>query len=106
MSEAGERILASARQALAYAQGQAGDGFAVRVPETVDIKALRRKLGLSQARFAARYGFDVGTLRNWEQGIRSPAGHAMAFLRVIEREPEAVRRALGADEAPSSSEPV
>jgi putative transcriptional regulator len=60
-----------------------------------DIAATRRRLGLSQAEFAAWFGISPGTLRNWEQGRRVPDGPARVLLRVIEREPEAVRRALG-----------
>jgi putative transcriptional regulator len=61
----------------------------------VDIAATRRRLGLSQSEFAAWFGISPGTLRNWEQGRRVPEGPARVLLRVIEREPEAVRRALG-----------
>ena len=60
-----------------------------------DIAATRRRLGLSQAEFAAWFGISPGTLRNWEQGRRVPDGPARVLLRVIEREPDAVRRALG-----------
>ena len=61
----------------------------------VDIAATRRRLGLSQSEFAAWFGISPGTLRNWEQGRRVPEGPARVLLRVIEREPDAVRRALG-----------
>jgi putative transcriptional regulator len=64
------------------------------VPQDVDVKAIRTRLGLSQAEFAARFGFKLDALQNWEQGRRRPEGAARAFLRVIEREPAAVRRAL------------
>jgi len=49
---------------------------------------------LSQQKFAARFGFALSALRNWEQGRRQPDPAARAFLRVIDREPEAVSRAL------------
>jgi DNA-binding transcriptional regulator YiaG len=42
-----------------------------------------------------RFGFPLGTLRNWEQGIRTPQGPARTLLVVIDAEPEAVQRALG-----------
>jgi putative transcriptional regulator len=60
----------------------------------VNVKALRLKLGLSQAQFADRYGFSVETIRNYEQGHRAPMGPARALLRVIAHEPDAVTRAL------------
>jgi putative transcriptional regulator len=63
----------------------------VRVPRT---KTLRRALGLSQEEFAARYHIPVGTLRDWEQGRFEPDAAARAYLAVIAREPEIVRKAL------------
>lgn len=96
MSKAGESILRGAREALDYARG-GRDGFVAHVPDRIDVKAIRRRTGLSQARFAARFGFALDALRNWEQGRRQPDISARAFLTVIEREPEAVQRALLAD---------
>jgi putative transcriptional regulator len=93
MSRAGQSILRGARQALAYAQG-ARDGFVAHVPEEVDVATIRKHLGLSQGQFAARFGFKLDAVQNWEQGRRRPDGAARAFLRVIEREPDAVQRAL------------
>ena len=93
MSKAGESILGGAKEALAFARG-GRKGFAVHVPERVDVKAVRERLGLSQAKFSARFGFALDAVRNWEQGRRQPDVAARAFLMVIDREPEAVRRAL------------
>ncbi len=64
-----------------------------RVPRT---KTLRRALGLTQEQFAARYQIPLGTLRDWEQGRSEPDKPARAYLTVIARDPEAVRRALEA----------
>lgn len=96
MSKAGESLLSGAREALAYARGEE-DGFVTHVPARIDVKAIRRKMGLSQARFAARFGFAVDSVRNWEQGRRQPDVAARAFLIVIDREPDAVRRALSVE---------
>jgi putative transcriptional regulator len=93
MSKSGESILKGARQSLDYARG-ARDGFVAHVPREVDVAAIRRRLGLSQAEFASRFGFKLDAVQNWEQGRRRPDGAARAFLRVIEREPDAVQRAL------------
>lgn len=57
-------------------------------------RAVRRRLGLSQAEFAARFHVPVGTLRDWEQNRRQPDAPALAYLRVIAREPDMVARAL------------
>ncbi|CAA7626645.1 DNA-binding transcriptional regulator [Magnetospirillum sp. SS-4] len=66
----------------------------VVVPAEVDVRAVRQALGLSQEVFAAKFGFSLGSLRNWEQGRRQPDGPARVLLKVIAKEPEAVRRAL------------
>ena len=97
MSVAGQRVLRGARQALAYARG-AREGYIAHVPEKVDVAAIRKRLGLSQGEFARRFGFKLDALQNWEQGRRRPDDAARAFLRVIEREPAAVQRALEAVE--------
>ncbi|MCX6602254.1 MAG: helix-turn-helix domain-containing protein [Acidobacteria bacterium] len=90
----GQRMIESAREALAFASGENGHGCAVRVPEDVDVKAIREKISLSQAEFAKLFGLSKRTLEHWEHGRRVPSGPARAFLTVIAREPEAVRRAL------------
>lgn len=63
-------------------------------PEQVDVRAIRAKLKLSQSEFAARFGFTAAAVRQWEQGRRYPHGPARVLLTIIEREPNAVRRAL------------
>jgi len=94
MSKAGERIIKSALQALAFARGEAVEGFVVHVPKDMDVKAIRQRLKLSQRAFAERFGFDVRAVQNWEQHRRQPDAAARVLLRVISREPEAVMRAL------------
>ena len=59
-----------------------------------DALAVRQRLGLSQAAFARMLGVSVWTLRDWEQGRRKPDATSLAYLTVIERDPEAVVRAL------------
>jgi putative transcriptional regulator len=61
-----------------------------------DVKSIRERLGLTQARFAALMGVSNRTLQNWEQGRREPDGPAKALLRVVECEPQAVLQALHA----------
>jgi putative transcriptional regulator len=57
-------------------------------------RTVRKRLGISQTEFAARFHVPVGTLRDWEQNRRQPDAPALAYLRVIAREPEMVARAL------------
>jgi len=58
------------------------------------VRALRRRLGLSQSEFATRFGFQAATLKNWEQGRTQPDGPARVLLAVIARHPKAVEDAL------------
>ncbi|MGP0090848.1 MAG: helix-turn-helix domain-containing protein [Xanthobacteraceae bacterium] len=62
-----------------------------RVPQ---VKSMRRALGLTQEEFSARFKIPLGTLRDWEQGKVEPDQAARAYLTVIARDPEAVRKAL------------
>ena len=59
-----------------------------------DVAALRRFVGLTQARFARAMGISVHTLRNWEQGRRNPEGPALALLRIAARHPRILRENL------------
>ena len=90
---AGQRMIASAKQALAFARGETNPG-AVHIPEEIDTARIRAKIRMSQSQFAAYIGVSVRTIQEWEQGRVVPSGAARAFLTVIDREPEAVRRAL------------
>jgi putative transcriptional regulator len=74
-----------------------------RMKRTPRAKIIRRALGLSQEDFAARYHIPIGTLRDWEQGRAEPDQAARAYLTVIARAPEAVRKALS---SPARSQPL
>lgn len=73
-------------------------GFLISaLPETsVDVRRLRERLGLTQEQFALRYGLDIDAVRNWERGRREPDRAAKSYLRVIDRNPDAVHDALTA----------
>ena len=60
------------------------------------VRTIRLQLGLSQAEFSRRFHIPIGTLRDWEQNRRQPDTTALAYLRVIARAPEVVRRTLAA----------
>lgn len=74
----------------------------VRVPNRIDVRAIRERLKLTQEKFAFRFGFSLGTVRHWEQGTRYPDGSARVLLTVIRRVPDAVEFAL-AEEARQAS---
>jgi putative transcriptional regulator len=61
-----------------------------------DVKAIRKQFGLSQSQMAAFLNVSKRTLENWEQRRRGPTGPAQTLLRIMEREPRAVLRALRA----------
>ena len=92
---AGSRIVSSLKEAVDWVEGK---NVRVRVTKVevpmIDVRATRRRLGLSQAAFAAKFGFQPATLRNWEQGRTRPDGPARVLLTVIARHPEAVEDAL------------
>jgi putative transcriptional regulator len=71
-----------------------GDWIVVKPMKSAEIAVLRRRMKLSQARFAKKFGLRLRTIQEWEQGRRQPEEAARILLRVIEREPAAVERAL------------
>lgn len=92
----GAKILRGMREAVAFAKGEPVPvrKTVVEVPAHVDVRAVRERMGLTQEAFARRFGFAVGSIRNWEQGHRQPDGPARVLLKVIERYPDAVLAAL------------
>ena len=88
-------MLQSAHEALVIAEGNAPAArvFTFAGP---DIAAIRKRLGLSQDKFAKRFGLSAATIRDWEQGRRQPEAAARLLLKVIDYAPETVERALGA----------
>lgn len=87
------RIMTGLGEVVEIVEGRA-QAARVYVPEDMDVKAIRARLGLSQVAFAARFGFTSSAVKEWEQHRRKPEAAARVLLRVIEREPEAVERAL------------
>ena len=73
---------------------EAEDDVEARRDAAAYARRVRRRTGLTQAAFAERIGVPLDTVRNWEQGKRSPAGPARALLKVIDRAPETALAAL------------
>ena len=82
-------------EAVAHVKGKQAGVNEYR-PYEVDVANLRKRLGLTQEQFAARFGCSIATLRSWERGDRIPRGPALVLLNLIDREPKAVMRALAA----------
>ena len=97
MGSRGANIIQGAREALAFAEGEADlPSFAVHVPAEIDVKAIRARLNMSQSAFAASFGLSVRTVQDWERGRTKPDATGRAYLKVIERCPDAVKEALAA----------
>ncbi len=92
----GARVIEGLEQAVAWTQGRTTGArvTVVQVPHT-DVREIRRGMGLSQSQFAARFGFPLPTLQNWEQGRARPDTPTRVLLAVIARHPEAVEDVLG-----------
>lgn len=94
-SKVADSIRRGLEEAVAYAEGTADvSGYGVHIPQDMDVKAIRSKLGMTQEEFAGRFGFSIKTLRHWEQKQRVPEGPTRAYLLVIDRDPKAVQKAL------------
>ena len=90
MSTFGEDLIQSLNEALAHAKGEGP----ARVHASVTPRKVRQQVKLTQAQMAPLLGMSLSGYRKWEQGTRQISGPAATLLRVIEKEPEAVRRAL------------
>jgi putative transcriptional regulator len=77
----------------AFLAGQT-EGYRVHVPAQVDVKGIRTKLKMTQARFSDTFGFSLDAVKHWEGGRRTPEASARAFLTVISKNPAAVIEAL------------
>jgi putative transcriptional regulator len=66
-------------------------------PKPIDVKSIRKQVKMSQAEFSRIYGISKRALQEWEQGGRQPDSAARAYLTVIAKEPEVVRRALASE---------
>ncbi|SRR5579885_1323214 len=92
---AGQEIIGSLNEAIRWAQGERVPVRVSTIPiPKVDVRQVRRRLKLSQAQFAARFGFAPASVKNWEQGRTRPDEPARVLLAVIAKHPEAVQDVL------------
>jgi|ERR1700722_104527 putative transcriptional regulator len=89
LPDGSEREIASDPRSIATAAHNAARAAAGRLDDAAYARNVRSRTGLTQTVFAARIGVPVETVRNWEQGKRSPRGPARALLKVLEEAPEA-----------------
>ena len=93
MTKAGTRLIQSAKEAAAIARGDAVPAHSW-VPADVEVRDIRHKLDLSQDEFASEFGFTINQIRDWEQGRSRPLGAMRAYLLVIDRDPDGIRKLL------------
>ena len=85
-----DRVMAGLNEAVGIAEGRADSStYRIHAPKAVDVKLIRQRMGLTQKAFAARFGFSVRTLRDWEQERKQPEPNSRVLLQVIDTEPEA-----------------
>ena len=89
LPDGSERAIPSDPRSIATAAHQAARSADAHSVDATYARNVRGQTGLTQAAFAARIGVPVETVRNWEQGKRSPRGPARALLKVIEQAPDA-----------------
>src|SRR6202453_3192184 len=91
----GADLIEGMKQILAHQRGE------VEVeqvwPKPIDVKAIRKRVKMSQAEFSRAYGISKRALQEWEQGGREPDSAARAYLTVIAKQPAVVRRALASE---------
>ena len=90
-------IMESLEEYAAYKRGEKTgikiETVTPKIPEDVDVKSIRHKLGMTQAQFT-RFGFSLSAIRHWESHRRMPEGSARVLLMVIDRNPSVVLEAL------------
>jgi len=88
-----EQMMSGLNDVEAFLAGRQ-EGFKAHVPEEVDVKAIRNRLGMTQAMFSNTFGFSLDAIKHWEGGRRIPEAPARTLLTVIDRNPAAVLMAL------------
>ena len=93
MGKAFTEISAGLTEAIKHAKGEPTK-VVEHKPEAINVKAIRKKTGMSQQKFCATFGISIGTLRHWEQGLREPRGTARVLLKVVQHNPKAIIEAV------------
>lgn len=91
----GQRIIEGLDEAIAWSRGKkTGARVTPGTAPKVDVRALRKGMGLSQNEFANRFGLPPATLRNWEQGRSQPDAPSRVLLAVLAKHPKIVEECL------------
>jgi len=93
-TEFGDDLIESLGEVVAHLRGDIDLPTYEIVPNTVDVAALRKRMKMSQVRFAKLFGFSPRAIQDWEQGRRQPERSARVLLQVINKNPKMVLEAL------------
>jgi len=93
MTRVFEDLMTGLNEVEAFLAGEQA-GYKVTLPASVDVKTIRKRLKMTQAKFSDTFGFSLDAVKHWEGGRRTPESSARAFLTVIEKNPAAVLAAL------------
>ncbi len=94
LADGSEREMSPDPRTIVRAAHEAARSADPRFADATYARNVRGRTGLTQSAFAARIGVPVETVRNWEQGKRSPRGPARALLKVVDEAPQAAFAAL------------
>jgi putative transcriptional regulator len=96
MKEAFESIKKGLNEAIDFAQGKEVKAKVTKLNPQLDVKMVRKNLGMTQKDFALSLGISLATLRHWERGDRKPHGPALILLNLVEKDPNTIFRILEA----------
>jgi putative transcriptional regulator len=90
----GVLLEAGLKEALAWKRGETAlPVLNVELMPPARVKEIRKRLARSPKEFERRFGVPARTIEGWEQGRKVDAT-SRVLLTIIDREPEAVERAL------------
>ena len=98
MNEAFESIKKGLNEAIDFAQGKEVKAKVTKINPQLDVKRVRKNLGMTQKDFALSLGISLATLRHWERGDRKPHGPALILLNLVEKDSKTI---FGLLEAPA-----
>ena len=91
-----KELMSNLEEVARFAKGESANATLYTALSAADIKAIRAGVGMSQAEFARAFQLSPDTLKGWEQGKRRPDAAAANYLRMIQADPDYVRRTLAA----------
>ncbi len=93
MSQTFESIKKGLNEAIAFSKGNIKNAKVTHI-DNVDVKKVRKNIGMTQKDFALSFGISLGTLRHWERGDRRPKGPALVLLNLVKKDPQTILKLL------------